>query len=162
MPSSFRQSGRLFHASRQLALGGLARDRVFCSEFGLSLSQWNALQTLWELGSAGMNTLADELRLTQSTLTRLVDGLEKKKLAQRTSAPGDRRRIEVQLTPNGEDLILRLEGRLRASCREILALLAPPRREAALQGLELLAGATQRWVDRLRAQPAERGTEAPV
>jgi DNA-binding MarR family transcriptional regulator len=152
MASSFRLSGRLLHDGRILAQGSTARDRLFCAEAGLSLSQWNLLQTLWELGSAGMNVLAEELRLTQSTLTRVVDGLEKKNLAVREAAKQDRRRVEVQLTPAGEALFQELESRIRASCREILALLPSQERELALAGLQALAKATQRWVDRQRSE----------
>jgi MarR family 2-MHQ and catechol resistance regulon transcriptional repressor len=164
MISSFRLSGRLLHEGRILAQGGTARDRFFCAEAGLSLSQWNLMQTLWELGSAGMKVLAEELRLTQSTLTRVVDGLEKKNLAVRQPAKQDRRRVEVQLTPAGEEQFQELESRIRASCREILALLPGERREDAVEGLRQLAQATQRWVDRQRStrknaaqEPESRG-----
>ncbi len=152
MASSFRLSGRLLQDGRTLSQGGAARDRLFCAEAGLSLSQWNLLQTLWELGSAGMKVLAEELRLTQSTLTRVVDGLEKKNLATRQAAKQDRRRVEVQLTPAGETLFLQLESRIRASCREILTLLPSEEREPALEGLHALAKATKRWVDRQRSE----------
>jgi DNA-binding MarR family transcriptional regulator len=58
----------------------------------------------------------------------------------------------VQLTPAGEALFQELESRIRASCREILALLPSQERELALAGLQALAKATQRWVDRQRSE----------
>jgi len=148
--SSFRQAGRFLESSRRLSRGSQLRDRALSAESELSPAQWHALDALWERGALSMNELAEELRSSQSTLTRIVDQLEKKNLARRRPAREDRRKVEVQLTPQGEESHEQLEDSIRGSCREILSLLPAPDRERALDGLEALALATQRWVDRRR------------
>lgn len=151
MSSSFRQAGRFLESSRRLSRESQIRDRLLTAESELSPAQWNALNALWEHGALTMNELAELLRSAQSTLTRVVDQLEKKNLAKRRPARADRRKVEVELSSQGEDCHQLLEARIRASCREILALLPPSERDRALDGLELLAQATQRWVDRQRS-----------
>ncbi len=159
MSSSFRQAGRFLETSRRLSLESQIRDRLLSAEGELSPSQWHTLDALWGGGALSMNELAEELRASQSTLTRIVDQLEKKNLARRHPARQDRRKVEVELTGQGENCHQRVEARIRSSCREILALLPARDRDRALDGLERLADATQRWVDRQRAESLEKGQE---
>ena len=150
MSSRVRLAHRFHDTLRLLVRESLARDRMLCAQAQLSPTQWETLDVLWERGTAGMNELAEELRLSQSTLTRVVDLLEKKNLARRRAARGDRRRVEVTLSTAGEELHQRVLDRLQASCREILSSLPLAQRQGALEGIQGLARATQQWVDRQR------------
>jgi len=116
----------------------------------LTPTQWETLELLWQRGEAGMNELADELRLSQSTLTRIVDLLEKKDLARRRPSRDDRRRVEATLTPRGEELYLQVRDRLEAACREILRSLPADQHPVACAMAQALGRATRRWVDRQR------------
>jgi hypothetical protein len=83
--SSFRQAGRFLESSRRLSRGSQLRDRALSAESELSPAQWHALDALWERGALSMNELAEELRSSQSTLTRIVDQLE---ISSTTPRPG--------------------------------------------------------------------------
>ena len=152
MSSRLRLAHRFHDSLRLLVRESLARDRMLCAQAQLTPTQWEALELLWERGAAGMNELAEELRLSQSTLTRVVDILEKKNLARRQRSRGDRRRVEATLTVQGEEFHQRVLDRLQASCREILSSLPLAQRPGALEGVQALARATRQWVDRQRPE----------
>ncbi len=153
MPTRPPLAQRFHDILRLLVRESLARDRMLCTEAGLSPTQWEALDLIWERGAAGMNELAEELRLSQSTLTRIVDLLERKGLARRRPARDDRRRVEAILTARGEELYLQVQDRLQAACREVLSSLPLDRRQSAYEAIHSLARATQQWVDRRRSLP---------
>ena len=46
--------------------------------------------------------IADELMILRQSMTNILDALEKRGLVCREIDPGDRRRIRVQLLPEGE------------------------------------------------------------
>lgn len=77
------------------------------SQFGLSFGRAAILALLRESGEGGMtpSELAAEAEVTRATVTGLLDGLERDGLVERVRHPDDRRRLYVQLTPKGRDLI---------------------------------------------------------
>jgi len=77
------------------------------SQFGLSFGRAAILALLRESGERGMtpSELAAEAEVTRATVTGLLDGLERDGLVERVRHPDDRRRLYVQLTPKGSDLI---------------------------------------------------------
>ncbi|WP_405062243.1 MarR family transcriptional regulator [Kribbella sp. NBC_01505] len=56
------------------------------------------------LGPQGMTDLSRTLSIERSTLTNMVDRLERRTLVTRTAHPTDRRACEIHLTPAGEAL----------------------------------------------------------
>ncbi len=74
---------------------------------GLTSEQVNLLGVLIEKGTCFMDEIASELLVDNSAVTRLIDGLESKKLVKRTISKQDRRQRLVQITPKGEDKIYR-------------------------------------------------------
>ncbi|HLV81278.1 MAG TPA: MarR family transcriptional regulator [Chthonomonadaceae bacterium] len=86
---------------------------------------WSALLAPYDLSPAKYNLLAvlysePERRLrmcdisarmsvTRTNITKLVDGLERDGLVQRTSLPDDRRVVLTELTPKGEALVKRMK-----------------------------------------------------
>jgi DNA-binding MarR family transcriptional regulator len=67
-------------------------------------SQILSLMALDEDEPIGMTALSRRLQLANSTITRMIDQLVKKGLAERLANPYDRRTIRVQLTPAGRHL----------------------------------------------------------
>jgi DNA-binding MarR family transcriptional regulator len=79
-------------------------DRQFFTEYGLSARQFWALQHLDEHQGRSMVELSRVLFTDKSNVTGIVDRLERAALAQRTSAPHDRRVFLITLTPEGRRL----------------------------------------------------------
>ena len=80
---------------------------------GVTPQQYAVLKALEGAGDAGLPTLAIAGRLLERApgVTRLVDRLEKRGLAERIRG-NDRRQVLCRLTGNGKALLLELEGRI--------------------------------------------------
>lgn len=66
------------------------------------------LWALWELNRAGalsLKALSARMHLDPSTVTGVVDRLQRRDLVARATDPEDRRRVVLSLTPEGADLL---------------------------------------------------------
>jgi DNA-binding MarR family transcriptional regulator len=70
----------------------------------LTVSQSYCLRLIYFEGARTMGELAAELHVRLSTITGVVDQLEKKGLVARAAHPEDRRSLRVGLTPEGRSL----------------------------------------------------------
>ncbi len=68
---------------------------------GLTVSQSYTLRQLYFHGPATMGALAAALGVQLSTMTGVVDQVERRELVKRVDHPRDRRSVQVQLTPAG-------------------------------------------------------------
>ena len=93
-----------------------------------------------------LNELNDNVLLSQSSLSRLVERLEKRGLVERMPAPDDGRGVLIRLTEAGRELQKQIG---REHVRDIAALVAPALTAAEQQ--ELL-----RLTEKLRASVAAR------
>jgi DNA-binding MarR family transcriptional regulator len=73
----------------------LMREQLFCGP--VTVQQCYTLEALTD-GPKSMSTLAAEVALHQSTLTRIVDKLEKQNLLTRRRKENNQRTVEVQIT----------------------------------------------------------------
>lgn len=145
--SSLQNAEQMVEASRRLVRALQLRDRACCADHGLSAAQWHALRALFEQGPATMHELADRVHVTRSTLTRIVDLLEKKNFVKRRASQSDRRQIQVGLTRKGEELSIDVHAGILQASREILQQIPPAQRDSALAGFLALATAAGRWAD---------------
>jgi DNA-binding MarR family transcriptional regulator len=93
---------RAFLRAHALMLRKIGED---LDEAGLPPFAW--YEVLWVLYDAPdhhlqPSELADEVVLSRSGLSRLIDRIEEAGLVQRRACPGDRRAIHVELTEEGE------------------------------------------------------------
>jgi DNA-binding MarR family transcriptional regulator len=95
--------------------------------------------------------LAERLRVTPSTLTRIVDRLVRVNLAYRQEDSDDRRRVRHYLTPEGARSLEEMERAARAYLTEILRELPREKVERLFEALQDLSQA---------AEAVERGTAA--
>ena len=68
---------------------------------GLSVPQFRSLAFIRRQPGAPLNSLAEHLGLTPASTSKLVDGLLERNLVERRESPQDRRRIMLNLTPEG-------------------------------------------------------------
>jgi DNA-binding MarR family transcriptional regulator len=132
------------------------RDRNETVAYGLSVSQAYALRSLAERGPLSMSTLAEDLNLTVSATTRLIDSLVAKSLVKRRQSDADRRVWRASLAVRGRRLWNQIEGELLDVDARVLQTLAPREREAVIRAMSLLVDATEAW-RRSRAAPAAGG-----
>jgi DNA-binding MarR family transcriptional regulator len=75
------------------------------NQFGITGPQLWALKTIFQHGDLSLSELSKRMYLHPSTMTGVVDRLEKKGFVVRKRDEGDRRVIQLQLTPQGTYLI---------------------------------------------------------
>jgi DNA-binding MarR family transcriptional regulator len=109
----------------------------------LSASQFHLLEPLASSGGPmAMCTLAEAADVASPTATRMLDGLVKRGLAERMRLEqGDRRRVEITLTPEGRELVTAKRQSIAEAREEVFNRLSPGERAAAAQVLHSLAAA---------------------
>ncbi len=118
------QVGRYLPTLRIVHLIGDVRAamEVHFKRYGLSPGRFTLLMLLLRSGGrASPSSLARRTRFTRSTVTGLLDTLEKDAFIRRERDPDDRRRLDVVLTDEGRDRFL---GVLPDHFRRIHAFLA--------------------------------------
>ncbi len=75
------------------------------ADAGLTGSQFGVLEALYHLGPLCQRDIGQKILKTSGNMTTVIDNLEKRKLVVRVKDLADRRRISVELTPEGFDLI---------------------------------------------------------
>ena len=68
---------------------------------GITATQFSALKALCLKGPLSQKELAASILKSAGNLTLVVDNLEKQGLAVRTKSSGDRRSIQIEVTPKG-------------------------------------------------------------
>lgn len=83
------------------------RQAELVGERGLTLLQYSAIQALRKHGTMNLTQLAEKLRLKHSTVSKLVDRMERDQLLVRVQSTEDRRSCKLRLTDRALD---RVEG----------------------------------------------------
>jgi len=112
------------------------RKRICCHD--ISVTQCYALKALVRRGALSLGDLAAELYLDKSTMSRVVDSLQKKGYTARRVDSSDRRCVHIELTTEGLRLVQSIERDLVAETRRLLEDLEPDVRQATSRVIERL------------------------
>jgi long-chain acyl-CoA synthetase len=111
-----------------LAIARLARQaELAMAEVELTLSQYRVLAVLDE-GCEAASKLAEKLAVSRPSVTGVVDGLVARGLVRRNHGDQDRRRIDVDLTDSGRQILLAADAafeRRGERVNELLSQLRP-------------------------------------
>ncbi len=72
---------------------------------GVTVAEWVLMRELFRIGTCNPSQLADALGMTRGTISKLVERLRQKELAERTPDSDDRRFQSVALTAAGKKLV---------------------------------------------------------
>ena len=114
----------------------LMREQLFCGP--VTVQQCYTLEALID-GPKSMSALAAEVALHQSTLTRIVEKLEKQNLLSRRRKENNQRAVEVQITEAGKQVHALLETQSSQMISQLLDLIPQNRRVAVVDSIEELA-----------------------
>ena len=114
----------------------LMREQLVCGP--VTVQQCYTLEALVD-GPLSMKDLAAEVALHQSTLTRVVEKLERQHLVQRTRMPDNQRSVEVCLTDAGKQTYVFLDAAGSQMISDLLDLIPKKRRVAIVDAMEELA-----------------------
>ena len=101
------------------------RGREILVNFDITPPQFTALQVLMRHGRLTMGELGDLMYLASSTLTDLVDRMEKNHYVERERDEKDRRVIRLRVTPAGEEVYNAVMAKRREYLSGVLGRMSP-------------------------------------
>jgi DNA-binding MarR family transcriptional regulator len=159
MPSVLdRQARELHDVVTELVRRYQFRDRHEICCHGISVSQCYTLQALAADGRMAMGDLADRMRLSVSTMTRVVDQLVAKRLVARHLDANDRRVCAIDLTEAGRALFETITGELIESEKAVLMTIRSSERATVVAALRELVKAIDAWRVRSRCRSEPGGS----
>ena len=81
------------------------KGREILSDFNITVPQFTALQILINQGNKTIGELSQEMALACSTITDLIDRMEKTELVERKKDEKDKRVVRVFVLPKGFDIL---------------------------------------------------------
>ncbi len=75
----------------------------------ISVAYFAALQALWDEDGLSISDLGQRVHLEKSTMTSLIDRMEKAGLLKRVNHPTDRRAYQIYLTPRGKSIQAKID-----------------------------------------------------
>ena len=118
----------------------------------LTVPQLRALLYVRRHPGTNLSGLADHLGVGVTTASGLVDRLVRQQLLTRTQDPTERRRMRLELTPEGDARVQRSRGQTRSALAATLSGLSADQLSAIYQALGLL---------RMVFQPEPPASQAP-
>ena len=128
-------------------LRGLIREIVQCCQdrmlfetekFGLPQSELKCLMLFENERYLTVKGIAQKMDVAKSRVTKIIDGLLRKKLVQRIDDPNDGRIRLISVTPKGQKKSEEIENFLRGIHQEILLQMEPEEKKGVLSSLEML------------------------
>ncbi len=86
------------------AMGTFLQNNFVKAGYDVTFEQWVILVNLWRQNGQFQQQLADSTYKNKASITRLVDGLEKRNLVERIPDTIDRRHKRIYLTSKGKKL----------------------------------------------------------
>jgi DNA-binding MarR family transcriptional regulator len=105
--SRSRKHDHALAALRELIMASESYRQTVAHQLGMGVTETQALSNLYASTSMGQTELADALGITTSSVTSLIDRMERSGLVKRQPHPRDRRRTVVQLTKYGVESVER-------------------------------------------------------
>ncbi len=84
----------------------------------LTREQYVVLRMLWDLGSLNQQQLADKLDKDKFSITKLIDGLENRKLVKRVASENDRRIKIIEVTEKAMQIKTSVEDITREALKQ--------------------------------------------
>jgi DNA-binding MarR family transcriptional regulator len=136
----------LYTESRRLTKG-IAR------EVGLTGPQLTVIKLLETFGDLSLSSLSERIRAQNSTVTGIIDRMEREELVMRERSTADRRVVLIKLTPKGRQLARSIEVQPMEIFGGALAALSAE----DVGHLVRILGKLQRWVRARVAEGESRG-----
>ncbi len=114
------------------------KGREILQDFDITPPQFNALQFLIQYGEMTVSELSSKLYLAPSTITDLLDRMEKNMLVTRIRDTQDRRAVKIKVEEKGNILISEVISRRCQYLDELLLQMPDSDKEKFIQYLEIL------------------------
>jgi DNA-binding MarR family transcriptional regulator len=114
------------------------RMQYQCERFQLPDAELRCLGLFGEDRYLTAKSIAHRMNVVKSRVSKIIDGLIKKKLIQRISDPEDSRIKLLSLTPQGQKKVNEIDMFMADVYSQVLAQMAPDQRQAMLTNLDIL------------------------
>jgi len=112
-------------------------------DLNLTIAQLKSLFLIAHEGSMNTKRLAEELGVTSSNVTGIIDRLVKQGLVSRQENPEDRRMLQIQVTDQGEAILTSLREETVSSMSDVLARMSVEELFSLARGLSSLVKAAE-------------------
>ncbi|MGD2096410.1 MAG: MarR family transcriptional regulator [Desulfobacterales bacterium] len=109
-----------------------------CERFGLPDAEFRCLMLFGEERYLTAKGIALKMNVVKSRVSKIVEGLLKKKLVQRIKDPEDSRVSLLSLTTEGHKKLNQIDRFLEDVHHQVLVQIAPDQRKAVLTNLDIL------------------------
>ena len=107
-------------------------------KFDLSVPQFRALAFLHHFPNASLSDVAEHVGLMLPSMSKLMDGLVARGLVTRRESSGDRRRVDLALTPAGKSVLEMAYKECQAHLAVVLGQLGAGERAAVIRAMQTL------------------------
>lgn len=114
------------------------RMQYQCERFGLPNAEFRCLMLFGEERYLTAKGIAHKMNVVKSRVSKIVDGLIKKKLIQRIKDPEDSRISLLSLSADGQEKLYNINEFLQDIHHQVLLQMAPDQRKAVLTNLDIL------------------------
>jgi MarR family 2-MHQ and catechol resistance regulon transcriptional repressor len=128
---------------------------------GLTVSQSYCLRDLYFKGPQSMSDLAILLAVRLSTMTGVIDQLERKGLVERVDHPDDRRSLQVRLTSRGKKLYQHAHNAFLSHLGPLVENRSPAECETVICFLTEVARAIRGWRESVQGKERRHGKDHP-
>lgn len=116
----------------------------YSEENGVTIPQARVIAEVFANKSVSIKQLSTKLKMTQSTVSDIVERLTSRGLLVKTQNPKDKRSVEISLSSElSEGIIANISEISNRSISEVLSLLTPDEQETVAKGMELLVAAVK-------------------
>ena len=115
---------------------------------GLTQAEFRCLRLFGTDESLNNKTIAERMNLSPSRLTRIIDGLVKKRYIRRDIDSNDRRNMKVNLSTKGKSLVQQLNKAYVDIHEEILLDIDPSQHEQLIVAMTHLLEALEKWLEK--------------
>ncbi|WP_408010231.1 MarR family winged helix-turn-helix transcriptional regulator [Pseudalkalibacillus sp. A8] len=111
---------------------------------GLNPTEFSVLELIYSKGDQPIQKIGGKVLIASSSITYVVDKLEKKKLIERKPCPEDRRKTYAAITKKGIELMNEVFPKHKAAMKEICGGLDSTEKEILIEKLKKLGYHAQR------------------
>ena len=126
------------------------KETELADEHGLFQAEFKCLRLFEVDGNMNNKEIAKRMRLSQSRLTRVMDGLVKKGYMKREIDNSDRRNMKLSLSRRGKNLTNKLNDAFIEIHSEILQDIDISQHESLITNMEHLHSAVEKWLQKPR------------
>lgn len=114
------------------------KGREILSDYDITPPQFNALLTLIEYDGLTIGELSNKMYLACSTVTDLLDRMERNELVVRVKDEKDRRIVRIEVLDKGNDLIEKILNTRRQYLASVLVECTDEKMDELVENIELL------------------------